>query len=133
MKEKANCYTDSRHKQLTQKLPRLFAFDLFYFVIHCDFGVVDMVATTTADLSGKTKRRRLRIKMAKFEETPPEVRTPENVEMRSASMLPTVGPFPPKLGLRTRGREHRLWSQRNAVKRRRPTSTAILTCIAQHQ
>ena len=91
MKEKANCYTDSRHKQLTQKLPRLFAFDLFYFVIHCDFGVVDMVATTTADLSGKTKRRRLRIKMAKFEETPPEVRTPENVEMRSASPLPTEG------------------------------------------
>ena len=98
------------------------AFDLFYFVNHCDFRMVDMVATMSADLSGKP---------AKFEETPPEVRTPENVEMRSASMLPTVGPFPPKLGLRTRGREHRLWSQRNAVKRRRPTSTAIL--IAQHQ
>ena len=59
------------------------AFDLFYFVIHCDFGVVDMVATTSADVSGKT---------AKFEETPPEVRTPENVEMRSASPLPTAGP-----------------------------------------
>ena len=58
------------------------AFDLFYFVNHCDFRMVDMVATTSADLSGKP---------AKFEETPPEVRTPENVEMRSASPLPTEG------------------------------------------